>query len=225
MIGSGNRSTRRKPAPMLFCPPQTPYAARTRTRAAAVGSQRLTAWATARPLYVYICMHVITYVGCTHICLYVHVYVQNVWVYVNVCLCMNIYSRFFLSSFIFLSIHYLFLPFLCSSLSYSSLSFTFLLFTLSIFLVSSFYWFLWNFLSLLYESLSPSSPFSVLYIPRLLFKCAASALLCISRQLTSQRFHYVTTERCSWCNVKPGNLATIKGIDVFPTINFVDAKW
>jgi hypothetical protein len=43
MIGRGNRSTRRKPAPELLCPPQTPYAARTRTRAAAVGSQRLTA--------------------------------------------------------------------------------------------------------------------------------------------------------------------------------------
>jgi hypothetical protein len=43
MIGRGNRSTRRKPAPVLLCPPQTPYAARTRTRAAAVGSQRLTA--------------------------------------------------------------------------------------------------------------------------------------------------------------------------------------
>jgi hypothetical protein len=43
MIGRGNRSTRRKPAPVPFGPPQTPYAARTRTRAAAVGSQRLTA--------------------------------------------------------------------------------------------------------------------------------------------------------------------------------------
>jgi hypothetical protein len=43
MIGRGNRSTRRKPAPMQLCPPQTPYAARTRTRAAAVESQRLTA--------------------------------------------------------------------------------------------------------------------------------------------------------------------------------------
>jgi hypothetical protein len=48
MIGRGNRSTRRKPGPVLLCLPQTPYAARTRTRAAAVGSQRLTAWATAR---------------------------------------------------------------------------------------------------------------------------------------------------------------------------------
>jgi hypothetical protein len=38
MIGRGNRSTRRKPAPMPLCPPQTPHAARTRTRAAVVGS-------------------------------------------------------------------------------------------------------------------------------------------------------------------------------------------
>jgi hypothetical protein len=43
IIGKGNRGTRRKPAPVLLCPPQTPQAARTRTRAAAVGSQRLTA--------------------------------------------------------------------------------------------------------------------------------------------------------------------------------------
>jgi hypothetical protein len=42
MIGKGNRSTQRKPAPVPLCPPQTPHAARTRTRAAAVGSQRLT---------------------------------------------------------------------------------------------------------------------------------------------------------------------------------------
>jgi hypothetical protein len=43
MIGRENRSTRRKPAPVPLCSPQTPHAARTRTRAAAVGSQRLTA--------------------------------------------------------------------------------------------------------------------------------------------------------------------------------------
>jgi hypothetical protein len=43
IIGSGNRSTRKKPGPVPLCPPQTPHAARTRTRAAAVGSQRLTA--------------------------------------------------------------------------------------------------------------------------------------------------------------------------------------
>jgi hypothetical protein len=43
MIGKGNRSARRKPAPMPLCPPQTPHAARTRTQAAAVGSQLLTA--------------------------------------------------------------------------------------------------------------------------------------------------------------------------------------
>jgi hypothetical protein len=39
MIGRENRSTRRKSAPVPLCPPQTPHAARTRTRAAAVGSQ------------------------------------------------------------------------------------------------------------------------------------------------------------------------------------------
>jgi hypothetical protein len=43
MIGRGNRSTPRKPAPVPLCPPQTPHAARTRTRAAEVGSQRITA--------------------------------------------------------------------------------------------------------------------------------------------------------------------------------------
>jgi hypothetical protein len=46
MIGRGNRSTRRKPAPMQLYPPQTPHV----TRAPAVGSQRLTALATARPI-------------------------------------------------------------------------------------------------------------------------------------------------------------------------------
>jgi hypothetical protein len=43
MISRGNRSTRRKPVPVPLRPPQTPHAARTRNRAAAVGSQRLTA--------------------------------------------------------------------------------------------------------------------------------------------------------------------------------------
>jgi hypothetical protein len=38
MIGRGNRSTRRKSVPVPLCPPQTPHAARGRTRAAAVGS-------------------------------------------------------------------------------------------------------------------------------------------------------------------------------------------
>jgi hypothetical protein len=43
-IGRGNRSTRRKPAPSTFCPPQIPLdQTRARTRAAAVGCQRLTA--------------------------------------------------------------------------------------------------------------------------------------------------------------------------------------
>jgi hypothetical protein len=43
-IGRGNRSTRRKPGPAPLCPPQIPHdQTRARTRAAAVGSQRLTA--------------------------------------------------------------------------------------------------------------------------------------------------------------------------------------
>jgi hypothetical protein len=50
MNGRGNRSTRRKPAPAPLCPPQI-LLVQTRdwTRAAAVGSQRLTASAMARP--------------------------------------------------------------------------------------------------------------------------------------------------------------------------------
>jgi hypothetical protein len=48
MIGRGNRSTRSKPTPVSLCPPQIPHAARTRTRAAAVGSQRLTLELAAR---------------------------------------------------------------------------------------------------------------------------------------------------------------------------------
>jgi hypothetical protein len=43
-IGRGNRSTRRKPAPAPFCPPQIPLdQTRDRTQADAVGSQRLIA--------------------------------------------------------------------------------------------------------------------------------------------------------------------------------------
>jgi hypothetical protein len=49
MIGRGNQSTQRKHAPVPLCPRQTPHAARKRTRAAAVGSQRLTALATVQP--------------------------------------------------------------------------------------------------------------------------------------------------------------------------------
>jgi hypothetical protein len=43
MIGRGNQSSRRKPAPVPLCPQQTPHAAQTQTRATTVGSQRLTA--------------------------------------------------------------------------------------------------------------------------------------------------------------------------------------
>jgi hypothetical protein len=48
--GRGNRRTQRKPTPAPLRPPQIPHdQTRARTRAAAVGSQRLTAWAMARP--------------------------------------------------------------------------------------------------------------------------------------------------------------------------------
>jgi hypothetical protein len=49
-IGRGNRSTRRKPVPVPLCPPQiSNNLSCDRTRAAAVGSRRLTAWSMARP--------------------------------------------------------------------------------------------------------------------------------------------------------------------------------
>jgi hypothetical protein len=46
MNGRRNRSTRKKPAPAPLCPPQIPL---DQTRATAMGSQRLTASAMARP--------------------------------------------------------------------------------------------------------------------------------------------------------------------------------
>jgi hypothetical protein len=50
MIGKGNRSTRRKPAPMPMCPPQIPHdLTRAGTQAAAGGGWRLTVWAMAGP--------------------------------------------------------------------------------------------------------------------------------------------------------------------------------
>jgi hypothetical protein len=43
-IGRGDRSTTRKPAPVPLCPPHLPHdLTYARTRAAAVGSRRLTA--------------------------------------------------------------------------------------------------------------------------------------------------------------------------------------
>jgi hypothetical protein len=56
IIGRGNRSTRKEPAAMSRCPPRTPHGlTRARTRAAAVGSQRLTAWAMAWPTVFFPC--------------------------------------------------------------------------------------------------------------------------------------------------------------------------
>jgi hypothetical protein len=61
-IGKRNRSTRRKPAPKPLCPPQIPLdQTRDRTRAAAVGSQRLTAWAMARPLFRHYTGHYLSF--------------------------------------------------------------------------------------------------------------------------------------------------------------------
>jgi hypothetical protein len=53
-IGRGNRNTRRKPAQVQLCPPQILHDLTwDRTRAAAVGSRRLTALDVARPsIYV-----------------------------------------------------------------------------------------------------------------------------------------------------------------------------
>jgi hypothetical protein len=48
--GRGNRSTRRKPASVPLCPPQIPHDLTwARTRTAAMGNRRLTAWSMARP--------------------------------------------------------------------------------------------------------------------------------------------------------------------------------
>jgi hypothetical protein len=49
MIGKRNQCTRRKPTPVPLCPPQIPHDV---TQTAAVGIQRLTAWAVARILLV-----------------------------------------------------------------------------------------------------------------------------------------------------------------------------
>jgi hypothetical protein len=47
MLGKGNQSTRRKPAPAPLCPPQIPPdLTRARTQAIAAGSRRLTALAS-----------------------------------------------------------------------------------------------------------------------------------------------------------------------------------
>jgi hypothetical protein len=48
----GKPSTRRKPAPVTLCPQQIPHDLTwVRTRVAAEGSRRLTAWAMVRLLY------------------------------------------------------------------------------------------------------------------------------------------------------------------------------
>jgi hypothetical protein len=54
-IGRGNRSTRRKPAPMPLRPPQIPHNVTwNRTQPSVVGSRRQTAWAMARPCVLHL---------------------------------------------------------------------------------------------------------------------------------------------------------------------------
>jgi hypothetical protein len=56
-IGKGNWSTQRKPAAMPLWPPEIlDDLTRDRTRAAAVGSWRLTIWAMTRPAVKLICL-------------------------------------------------------------------------------------------------------------------------------------------------------------------------
>jgi hypothetical protein len=56
-IGMGNWGTQRKPAPVPFCPPQIPYDLNWDwNRAAAVGSRRLIAWATAWSFWHHCCI-------------------------------------------------------------------------------------------------------------------------------------------------------------------------
>jgi hypothetical protein len=50
-IGKGNTITKRKPAPVILCPPQIPHEL-ARTRAGAVGSRRLTTRGMARPSWL-----------------------------------------------------------------------------------------------------------------------------------------------------------------------------
>jgi hypothetical protein len=58
-IVRGNRGNRRKPAPVLFCPPQIKHDLTwAPTRATALGSRRLTAWAMAQPNSSVTCNHV-----------------------------------------------------------------------------------------------------------------------------------------------------------------------
>jgi hypothetical protein len=68
-LGRGNRSIRRKPTPVSPCLQQIAHDLTwPRTRAAAVGNRRLTAWAMARPIgciYVFL-MIVIVNSSCSH---------------------------------------------------------------------------------------------------------------------------------------------------------------
>jgi hypothetical protein len=83
-ISRGNRSARRKPAPTLLCPPQIPHdLTQIRTGVVAVESQRLIAWAMARPFCMLLNIHftsktnIIIYQLSTYFCSLLHVLDHN----------------------------------------------------------------------------------------------------------------------------------------------------
>jgi hypothetical protein len=53
MIGRGNRSTRRKPAPVPLCPPQTPHAVKPGRRVGKPATNRLSYGTASVPLFLY----------------------------------------------------------------------------------------------------------------------------------------------------------------------------
>jgi hypothetical protein len=103
-IGKGNRSTLRKPVPAPLCPPQIPlYQTRDRTRAAAVWSQRLTAWSIARP-YLSICHPLPTHLSTYPLTTYLPTYPPTI--YLSIYLSMALQPIFDLGRFFTFFIFY-----------------------------------------------------------------------------------------------------------------------
>jgi hypothetical protein len=70
MIGRGNWSTQRKPAPVSLCLPQIPHdLTQTQTYTATVGSQQLTAWAMAWPSVTHYSITVLNLSLCYLLCM------------------------------------------------------------------------------------------------------------------------------------------------------------
>jgi hypothetical protein len=81
-IGRGNRSTRRKPATVPLCPRQISHDLTwDRTRAAAVGSQRLTAWAMERPLKLFAIVLIIRLN--THYINTIYILIKRLWCWIQ----------------------------------------------------------------------------------------------------------------------------------------------